>query len=221
MTENIFAQPLLPKPLTSDSKLSAFYITPNLKPPIPLIVYMHGLIVEQKGYQESASLGYDVRDFANAISKNGFAAYLPLRSPEDNDISSINSEIEKFLLSHSEIDSSSVALVGFSKGGAIAISMAMARPDVYKKLVLISPAISEAKCTSINEKFTGPILITIGTEDPSSIISGVSKCFKDKSSWKSGIAPIIKTFDGNHRSFWKVRPDHWKEVIAFISNPSH
>jgi len=130
-----------------------------------------------------------------------------------------------FLKSRPDVDASRIGAVGFSEGGLVTLWAAIsgARLNI---MVLMSPAVFyEAGNRSLMgassktqlQGLAMPILLTVGNKDIESIrqimnedlvpnLKSLGKTFTYKSD-----------YPGNHKWFWKVRPDHFEDVKAFLA----
>ncbi len=85
---------------------------------LPAIIYNHGSYVEDHGYDQSVSDGYDVKDFANAIADAGYVALAPVRPADSSFGDGIIPGAINYLKSPDGVDSGKIYMIGHSKGGA-------------------------------------------------------------------------------------------------------
>jgi len=176
----------------------------------PAVIYIHGAIVE-RGYKEIARQGYDVRDFLHALTDSGYAAIVPLRgtATDAEALLGIQGALD-FLKDQSDIETDKIAIMGFSKGGRLALESL--DKNYYQAAVIMSPGISGF---SENLSDLPPLLLTAGQRDPASIVKAVESFCDNIAEFKNPVE-CRTDYPGNHQWFWKVRPDHWQDVETFL-----
>ncbi|MBI3024613.1 MAG: alpha/beta fold hydrolase [Candidatus Tectomicrobia bacterium] len=116
--------------------------------PFPAVVFIHGSIVDGLGVQGAASRGYDLVGFCEALAKEGYLAFLPIReaAPMGQGFDSYKEDypaVATAALDHVKTlpgaDPRRIALMGFSMGGLTSVAAAPGRTDL-KALVLLAPA---------------------------------------------------------------------------------
>lgn len=117
-----------------------------------------------------------------------------------------------------------VGALGFSEGGLVTTWSAIDGLEV-DAFVLMSPAtIRSAKHLNMKnaaqavgpDSFKGPVMITLGKDDNSSILKGIPSRLIPAMQ-KAGVQLETKLgYPGDHSWFWKVRDAHFKDVRAFL-----
>jgi len=195
----------------ADSEFEALYLRPQSEKPAPAVIYVHGAIVE-RGYLEVAKQGYDVRDFLHAINDLGYAAMVPLRgSVTDTEaVKGIQGALH-FLQEQNEVDRDNIAIIGFSKGGRLALEAL--KEGSYKAAVIMSPGISGVP---ENLPPSLPLFLTAGRNDPAGIRAAVQAfCAEDSLARDKSKCEV--NYPGDHQWFWQVRAEHWQDVEQFLA----
>lgn len=120
--------------------------------------------------------------------------------------------------------SGKVAAVGFSEGGLVT-TWAAIRGLGVDAFVLMSPAtIKKAKRLNMKNAsqahnlgdIRAPVLITMGTHDNDAILKGINGRLIPALK-SAGVAVDTRTnYPGNHSWFWRVRPEHFSDVLTFL-----
>lgn len=117
-----------------------------------------------------------------------------------------------------------VGAIGFSEGGLVTTWSAI-KGLAVDAIVLISPAtIRSARRLNMNKaagsndivNIRAPVLITLGVDDKASILKGI----------KQRLIPALKAggvtlesksaYPGDHSWFWRVREEHFPDVVSFL-----
>jgi len=205
---------------------------PNNNGPHPVVIYNHGKIVRKLGFNESADRGYDTSGYVNALADAGYMALAPIRDvyAKLDDESAISSGVEtmkaaiQHLRKRTDVDQARIGVVGFSEGGLLTLWSAIEDVD-FKAIVLMSPAsmtnagnrkLAYAIKPSNLHQLTNPIMLTVGAHDIMSI----------KLAAKAHLVPNLTRlrkpiefkmdYPGDHKWFWKVRPQHFNDVTQFL-----
>lgn len=181
--------------------------------PTAAVVYTHGLIVEKIGRRAAAAKGYDVGEFTAAFARAGYLALAPLRDPFTDGVACLGAVL-RYLQTVFSIGRERVIVAGFSKGGDVTLEFAINHSGLAG-VVLMSPAISTAINAEDVRSVSAPLLVTLGQRDPEMLRSAVLGRLVPALRKQGKMVELYSEFDGDHRWFWKVRPDHWDKVIAF------
>jgi dienelactone hydrolase len=120
----------------------ALLCRPEGKGPFPVVVYNHGLIVDNAGYQRAARQGYNLAGICQALAADGFLAFAPIRQSGPRNIPSHKEEVMRavdYAKGLADGDPSRMALMGFSRGGLLTLMVGVERSDL-KALVILAPA---------------------------------------------------------------------------------
>lgn len=231
-------------PVSTGGTVKALLGTPEGVSKGPGVVYSHGTFVRRMGYDAAKAEGYDVGDYVEALNKAGYIALAPIRhegvmfDPDprevrDESTSSIQAGIEQgiaalnaavaYLKDHAK-STGKIAVVGFSEGGLVTIWSLLSGLDV-EAAVLMSPAtfkmarrlnMKNALQSDSYGNIRAPILVTLGEGDNTPILRVVKKRLIPTMK-KAGVAVETRPdYPGDHSWFWSVRPEHFKDVRAFL-----
>jgi dienelactone hydrolase len=214
--------------------------------PVPAVVYSHGSGVRLDGYDESGNKA-DVKGFVEALVALGYVALAPIREFErhsatiqrgrpvgsgeswdaviDGGLRTV-AAARRFLEQQTYVDAKAMALVGFSEGGNVSL-WAMIRQPGFRAAALLAPAVISpaptfnlGKASSVDElrKISAPLFIalTVNDEPPIArvvtqlLIPNLGKAGRD---FRHNIG-----YAGEHRTFWRVQPEYWKDVAAFLAH---
>lgn len=207
---------------SSIGELEVLVSKPRTSGPHPAVVYHHGQIVQDKGRAAAAEAGYEVGDFVQALARAGYVGVAPLRPAGFQHSSDFAAGILSFLRSDETIDPDRVAMIGFSRGGAVLLQVLLER-KVWGTLrpraaVFMSPALSEVPGPEELEELSPRVLITLGERDPASIQEKARDGLLAQLHAAKGVIPSIGIYEGDHRWFWKVRPKYWRDIRAFLKD---
>jgi len=114
--------------------------------------------------------------------------------------------------------------IGFSEGGLVTLWSLLRKLDT-NAAVLMSPATFK-KAGRLNMKnaaksdgfanIKGPVLITLGEHDNPAILKGVKSRLIPKMKDEDVTLETRLTYPGDHSWFWKVQPEHFSDVRAFL-----
>ncbi|MBI2179049.1 MAG: dienelactone hydrolase family protein [Candidatus Tectomicrobia bacterium] len=194
--------------------------------PFPAVVFNHGSIVDGLGVQGAASRGYDLVGFCEALAKEGYLAFLPIReaAPMGQGFDSYKEDypaVATAALDHVKTlpgaDPRRIALMGFSMGGLTSVAAAPGRTDL-KALVLLAPAAGRGKIReAVKEipRLGAPVLLLVEQGDARPILFGVSLLEEELKKHGKEARVIRYSGGGGHRFFYTVGP-FWADVTAFL-----
>lgn len=231
-------------PVSTGGTVKALLGVPDGVTSAPGVVYSHGTAVRRWGYSGAKSRGYDVADYVEALNQAGYVALAPIRdqgvlsNPSPGEVmrestSSVQAGINQgiaslqaavdFLKAHPTANGK-VGTVGFSEGGLVSVWTAMEGLDV-QAIVLMSPATyKQARRLSLKNAvgsgglggIKAPVMVTLGRNDNPPIL-GLVKRKLIPALKEAGVAVATKLdYPGDHSWFWKVRPEHFSDVQAFL-----
>ena len=205
---------------------SAILKVPQGAGPFPAIVYHHGSVVREKGYQGAVQRGYDVAALATAFAEAGYVTLAPIRETAEGCCNGDEAVAEGLAVSRSaartlrarpDVAKDRICLVGFSEGGMISL-WTLAEMDDFAAALIMSPATmgrnrARTERYSVDglmggglAKIREPFLLTVGTDDNRSIRRAVRR-------YVSRTGRRLRTLDGDHQSFQTPRSD----IMAALS----
>lgn len=212
----------------------------------PAVIFNHGTDVRRDGYEGAKRQGeMNVDDYVKALNDQGYVAIAPLRTllaseasldrgrlvgtPEQWDevisygIRTV-AAARRYLSERSNVDSSAIVLMGYSEGGNVSLWSAIETPG-YRAVVLLSPA---AMPTSRNyrlraaadedrlQRIAAPVFLAVAQND----FEGIRVVSRE------ALIPNLKKanpafrfradYPGEHNWFFRVRPEFWNDVSAFL-----
>jgi len=207
--------------------------------PHAAVIYNHGTAVRKNNYTRAKKRGYDVADYVKALADAGYVALAPIRSHLSSvdyktaivgGVETVKSAID-YLKSRPNIDPTRIGAVGFSEGGLVTLWSAIEGADL-KAIVLMSPAtikeagdkkLKAAARKSFVKRLKMPILLTVGTHDNRSILKVTQEKLIPNLQANESPFTYKTDYPGDHKWFWKVRPNHFKDLkdffIKFLSGP--
>ncbi|MBT5357982.1 MAG: hypothetical protein HOL07_06495 [Rhodospirillaceae bacterium] len=225
--------------------VSALYAEPKQAGRRPAVIYNHGTGVRQFGYDGAAAKGYDVKDYVRAIADAGYVALAPIREFNSDTArfergQTVGSEAawdgvveggirtvhaaRAYLTASPRVAADKIAVIGFSEGGNVTLWSLLENAN-YAAAVLMSPATlrsarkfglrSAGKDPRI-ETLTLPVLLTVGADDMRQIRRVTSRLLAPRLSQVSQDFAFKDKYPGGHKWFHKVRPEHWRDVTAFL-----
>ena len=201
--------------------------------PHPSVIYNHGMIVRIRGYEAARARGYDTAGYVQALADAGYVALAPIRdhlataelpAAIVEGIEITNAAIA-YLKDRSDVADSPIAAIGFSTGGLMTLWSAIEGADV-DVVILMSPAalaqahhknLAAATSETNLERLTMPVLLTVGAADSPSIRKMAEQTMIPTLA-RLNADFIHKTdYPGNHKWFWRVQPEHFADLEAFLS----
>lgn len=207
---------LIDIPIVKGGSVKALYSHPQPGRSHPVVIYNHGLIVENIGYKKAAEAGYDVRDFVKALCQAGFVGLAPLRAKGYRFPDGTLKTALAFLDGEADVDEKRLGMLGFSKGGGVSLQAALSIP-VFRALVLISPALPKHYDKGALKKLNSRLMLTLGVGDPTTIRERSTQELAVEFERLGKAIELRDKYPGGHKSFWKVRPDHWADVLTFLN----
>lgn len=197
----------------------ALFYHPKPGTKLPAVIYNHGKIIENIGYQAARQKGYDVAEFVRALADNRYVAIAPIR-PADTDFFfvPINRAVMSYLKQRSDIDFSHIGIIGFSKGGYMALEAASKMPEL-KAVVAMSPARPQAPLSKEElAEIQSPVFVMLGKQELNEEIGQTTL---------HSVVEVLRVlgkniefkcdYNGGHQWFYKVRPEYWPDIIGFLN----
>jgi len=200
--------------------------------PFGAVIYNHGTVVREKGYEKARALGYDPADYVAALAAAGYIGLAPLRehlsaaAPRSSVIEGVQvvSAAVRYLQGRADVLPSRIGAIGFSEGGLVTLWSAI-RGVPLSAIVLMSPAtmrdagdwqLKAAARMSSLENIKIPVFLTVGARDIASIRRVIDRRLIPNMR-RSGMKFTARTdYPGDHKWFWKVRDSHFADVKAFL-----
>ena len=198
----------------------ALICKPEGKGPFPTVIYNHGAIVDFRGYDGAAEAGYDLKGMMQKLAEAGFLAVAPIRQSGRGRLASHIAEIQQaldYVKTLPEADTTRMALMGFSRGGALTLTVSFHRPE-FRSVILEAPAFRPnqlkplfAQVDTLSQTF---LLLIEKSDNPA---FNQSLDMVDSLLTERGAHTHLIRYDrgGGHRLFWKV-DYYWDDVIAFL-----
>lgn len=214
-------------------EVSALFAKPDGDGPFAAMVYNHGRIVRERGYDEAAARGYDVKDFVEKLADAGYVAIAPIRDRLEGvgpkkaisgGLAVSNGAID-FLKGRSDVDAEKIGVMGFSEGGLIALWTALKRDDLAA-VVLMSPAImpragnwsfKRAARKDYLNHITAPVMLTMGRDDARRIKKNVFKYLIPNMESLGKDFSYRTDYPGDHAWFWEPREEYFNDILEFLN----
>lgn len=198
----------------------ALVCRPAGKEPWPTVVYNHGLIVDLHGYQEAARRGYDLNGICAALASDGFFTFAPLRKSGPTNVPGHRAEVWRaieYLKTLPEVDSSRLALMGFSRGGLLTLMVATERHDL-RAVVIMAPAPGRGHFADAVRRvpsLNAPVLLLVEAGDDAEILEDYQLLERALGAHGKERRTIRYERSGGHRLFYQLGY-YWDDVRAFL-----
>jgi dienelactone hydrolase len=218
----------LPASLSHSAPLSSYKLDgeqhdalvcrPSGKTPYAAVVFNHGAVVEQRGYEGAAENGYNLKAICEAFAADGFFVFAPIRKGGSENTPRHKDQIARSI-DHVKalpgVDAGRVALVGFSRGGALSLSVALGRSDL-KALVLLAPVGREVQELSGRlDSIKAPVLLLVEASDQSGVIANFKQLDQRLRNNRKEVRSITYDRGGAHRLFYDVSY-YWDDLRRFL-----
>ncbi len=212
----------------------------------PAVIFNHGTEVRQDGYEGALNRGgMDVGQFLRALARENYVTIAPIRSILAGEVgfqrgrmigtSEQWTEVIAFgiravaaarrhLAERPDVDPERIAIMGFSEGGNVSLWSATRTPG-YRAVVLLSPAaISQSPDYRLGQAARGenvarigaPVFLAVGADDLPAVRGGVEKFLIPNLTQVNPRFRHRTDYPGDHKWFWRVRDEYWKDVAAFL-----
>jgi pimeloyl-ACP methyl ester carboxylesterase len=197
-----------------------------------MIIYHHGMVVDLHGVIEARRRGYELTSFCKVLARNGYIAFLPIRSALDPLEKQIRFIHKTF--AHAKriknVDPEKIALIGFSRGALLTLMAAEDGLDA-KAISLLAPAPGPTnellKYSRKAGRIRSPIQILVVSGDHPDILTGSKLLAQslnhsqktidyrmlklDKMKCRPDMRPTCA-----HRTFYRVGP-YWSIIRRFLN----
>lgn len=188
--------------------------------PFPAVVYNHGLIVDNVGYERAARRGYNLNGICGALAADGFLAFAPIRRSGQGNLPRHKAEVSRavnYVKTLPDVDASRVALMGFSRGGLLTLMLGVERSDLGALLIL-APAPGEghfAEAVQRVPSLNAPVLLLVEAGDEPAILDDFGMLERALAAHGKARRSIRYDRGGGHRLFYDVGY-YWDDVRKFL-----
>jgi len=195
----------------------SYLCTPAGPPPFPGVLFNHGGL--------GPAVGGDLEGTCEALAEAGYVGYskkrretVPLAGHLDDVLAGLDD-----LRGQSLVDTDRIGILGFSRGGLLALQAALARADQIHAMVVMAPAPANGALSQTLadvSALTGPTLILVAENDiyqsdhvtlAQQTESALTQAGKEVT------LTIYRPFGSDgHELFFEVRDPWWSDVHAFL-----
>ena len=191
---------------------------PDGEGPFPAILYNHG--------GKGDAVGGDLEGTCMALAEEGYVvraekrpASISLNGQLDDVLSGLDA-----LLADPEVDSNHVGILGFSRGGLLALQAAIARPNDIDSVLLMAPAHGRNALAETLEDvsaITAPVQIYVAANDTyqANHVQLAEDVFDALTEAGKQVDLNIFPAFGNdgHELFFEIREPYWSDAIDFFN----
>lgn len=202
---------------------SALVCTPEGNGPFAAVIFNHGSVVDGWGWPGAIQKGYRLDRVCEKLAGEGYFVFSPIREkyPRGKGFTSYEDtycEIVCQAIDHvkslPEVDSTRVALVGFSMGGLVSFKVAIERRGL-RAVALLAPAFGRGRLAETASEIGGlnsPLLVMVEEGDSPQILQGVG-IIEDAAHAHGKPLRLVKyKSGGGHKLFYDI--DYWWEDLA-------
>lgn len=194
--------------------------------PFAAVVFNHGSIVDGWGWPGARSRGYYLDEICETLAQDGYFVFVPIREKQprgkgwmgyDDSYRQVVSSAVDHIKTLPGVDSSRIALMGFSMGGLTSLKVAVGRKDL-KALALFAPAWGRGEMAETVKgvpQLTSPALLLVAGDDDRPILKGVAML--EQALRASGKEARVMRYErgGGHQLFYRV-DYYWQDVREFL-----
>ena len=192
--------------------------------PFPAVLYNHGGL--------AMAVGGDLLGTCTALAEAGYLAWSEQRPLSDSP--TIAGHLDEVLealsavQNHVDADPSRIGLIGYSRGGLLALHTAIERPSDVQAVILMAPAPGGGP-TNLDdaleriESITAPVRLLVAENDgpPAQREDHVEICRSIEAALESAGKGVELTIyppfgDDGHELFFEVREPYWSDVLSFL-----
>jgi len=203
---------------TEELSDGSFVCRPAGAGPFPVVLYNHG--------GRGMAVGGDLRGVCEGLAAEGYLARSERRPATVEIVGHLDDVLAGLasLRAHEDADTTRVAIMGFSRGGLLALQAAIAQPSDVQAVILQAPAPAMNMLTrSLMDagNITAPVLVQVSENDTIMaehvvIAQEVNDALVDAE--KEVELTIYPPFGADgHSLFFEVRDPWWSDVLAFLS----
>jgi dienelactone hydrolase len=204
----------------------ALVCAPKGPPPFAAVVFNHGSIVDMLGWPGATQRRYRLDRVCEALAAEGYFVFAPIRENSArgrgfHDYEDAYREIVLQAIDHvkalARVDSSRIALAGFSMGGLVSFKVALERSDL-RAVALLAPAFGRGlldEAAKSAERISAPVLVMVEQSDGAPILRGVG--ILEQALGLHGKPLRLVRYDrgGGHELFYDVGY-WWDDLKAFL-----
>lgn len=195
--------------------LRGFLSKPDGKGPFPVVIYNHG--------GKGKAIGGAPLETSEALARAGFVGFSPIRRTEisfEGNLQDVLSAID-YVKRLEFVDPDRIGIIGFSRGGILALTTAIERSDL-KAIVVMAAAPGRGQAEQVIrriDKITAPVLLMVAENDQSPADHvRIIKEFKEalERAGKEVNLILYPPFGSDgHEMFFELG-DYWKDVLKFL-----
>ena len=213
------AAPPLPRKVSvpvGPDRLTAYLALPEGNGPFSAVLFLHG--------GRGGIVGGDPQQSAQALAHAGYVALAPLRLQRR----SLREELEQtraalsYLHTMAKIDRDRLAVVGFSRGGLLALMVAVGSDDL-EAAVLMAPAAGRGaleRALAVATAETPATLIQVAKNDTVQADHVAIARLTERQLERAGTAARLILYPPfgreGHSLFFKVRTAYWDDLLVFL-----
>ena len=200
-------------------RLEAYLAEPEGGGPFPAVLFLHG--------GRGGIVGGDPKESVAALARAGYVALAPMRLRQNKlgtEIAQTRGALE-YLRKLDRVDPQRVAVIGFSRGGLLALIAAVNSPEL-RAAILMAPASGRGALDRALRRATPqvpPTLILVAKNDTRQADHvALAQKTEQQLERAGGSAQVVlyppfgsPSGDG-HRLFFAVRQSYWKDLLAFL-----
>ncbi len=181
--------------------------------PFPAVLYNHGGL--------GTAVGGDLLSTCVALAEAGYVARSELRPASvslDGQLDDVLQGLDE-LRSHPDVDPDQVAVVGFSRGGLLALQAAIVRPDDVDAVLLFAPAPGQGAMDQTLQQVSAlqaPVQIYIAENDSLLTLAREVETALQDAGKDVGLTVYPEFEDDGHDLFFEVRDSYWADVLDFL-----
>ena len=204
----------------------ALVCVPKGQPPYAVVVFNHGSIVDMLGWPGAMQRQYRLDRVCEALAAEGYFVFAPIRENSARgrgfqDYEDAYREIVLQAIDHVKalpgVDSSRIALAGFSMGGLVSFKVALERKDL-RAVALLAPAFGRGllgEAAKSADSISAPVLVMVEQSDAPPILRGVDILEKALGSRGKPLRLVRYDRGGGHELFYDVGY-WWDDLKAFL-----
>lgn len=194
-----------------------FRCSPPGSGPFPGVLYNHGGLATQ--------IGGDLEGTCRALAEAGYLAYSKKRRETvslEGHLDDVEAGIEA-LQSAPGVDAADLAVVGFSRGGLLALQAAISWPELWRAVVLMAPAPGNTALSVTLEgvdALAAPVLLQVSENDlfqsdHVQLVADIEAALDAAAKpYESILYPPYG--DDGHELFWEVQEPYWSDLVDFL-----